>query len=236
MLSRVFQDPEIDRQTATMPLPMISFEMGQMRYDGTRKLPTINKSTVKSDTSASKLKYQYNPVPYNIEFKVFIYAKNAEDGTKIIEQILPFFTPDWTTTIELIPEMGLSMDIPILLNNISYSDDYAGDLKTRRSIIWELDLILKGYFFGPVKKSSIIKFINTNFYIPSVPDGKLSTAVGNTDIIEKITIQPGLTANGQPINYYGAANNSLGTIPYIEIEETDDFGFITQIYNQDELG
>jgi len=234
MLSRVVQDPGIDRPTATMPLPMISFEMGQIKYDGTRKLPTINRSTVRHDNEINKFKYQYNPVPYNIDFKVYIYAKNAEDGTKIIEQILPFFTPDWTTTVRLIPEMDIVMDIPVILNNISYSDNYDGDFKNRRAIIWELDLLLKGYFYGPVKRSAIIKFINLPFYIPSVPDGQLASAVGNTGVAEKVTVQPGLTANGQPINYYGAPANT-GTIPYTEINANDDYGFITTILNAEDL-
>lgn len=235
MLARVIQDTAIDRQTATIPLPAISFEMGKMTYDGTRKLNTIGKVSVKDATDASKFKYQYNPVPYNIEFKVYIYAKNAEDGTKIIEQILPYFTPDWTTTVNLIPEVEVTMDIPVTLNNIGYSDTYDGDFKDRRAIIWTLDLVLKGYLYGPVKKSGIIKFINTNFYIPNVDDGKIPTVVGNSTIQEKITIQPGLTANGEPVNYFGGPNNSINTIPYSEIEISDDYGFITQIYNTDEI-
>ena len=236
MLARVLQDTAIDRQTATIPLPAISFEMGKMQYDGTRKLNTIGKTAVKKDASLpSKLKYQYNPVPYNIEFKVYIYAKNAEDGTKIIEQILPYFTPDWTSTVSLIPEMEVTMDIPVTLSNISYSDNYDADFKERRAIIWTLDLVLKGYLYGPVKKSGIIKFVNVNFYIPNVDDGKLSTAVGNTAIAEKITVQPGLYANGDPVNYYGQPNTNIGTIPYAEIEVSDDFGFITQVYNIDEI-
>ncbi len=237
MLARVMQDPALDRNSATLPLPMISFEMGEIKYDGTRKLDTINKVVVKSDVTGetSKFKYQYNPVPYNIGFKVYIYAKNVEDGTKIIEQILPYFTPDWTTTCNLIPEMEIAMDIPIILTNINYSDKYDGEYKDRRMIIWSLDFLLKGYFYGPVKKTGIIKFINVNFFIPPVPDGKLADAVGNTAIAEKITIQPGLDANGNPITYTGQPNNSLGTVPYLEIESDDDYGFITMIYNEDEI-
>ena len=235
MLARVIQDTALDRPSATIPLPAISFEMGRMSYDGTRKLNTIGKIAVRDSTNANKMKYQYNPVPYNIEFKVYIYAKNAEDGTKIVEQILPFFTPDWTTTVNLIPEMEVTMDIPVTLNNIGYTDSYDGEFKQRRAIIWTLDLVLKGYLYGPVKSSGIIKFINLNFYIPGVEDGKLQDAVGETPIAEKVTVQPGLSANGQPINYFGGPNANTGTIAYNEIEVSDDFGFITQIYNTDEL-
>lgn len=229
MLARVMQDPGLDRPSALAPLPFISFEIGQMRYDGTRKLNTIGKSTVKLTSDKNKLKYQYNPVPYNIDFKVYIYAKNAEDGTKILEQILPFFTPDWTTTISLIPEMEINMDIPVILNNVSYQDTYDGDFKERRAIIWTLDLQLKGYIYGPVRNTGIIKFAKMNFYIPDVADGKLQDAVGVTPVAERVTIQPGLTANGQP------TSDITQTIPYANIEVDDDFGFIIQTYTTDEI-
>jgi hypothetical protein len=233
MLARILQDPALDLQSAVLPLPMISFEMGKMTYDGSRKLNTIGKVSVKDATDINKFKYQYNPVPYNIDFKVFIYAKNAEDGTKIIEQILPYFTPDWTTTVNLIPEVDVKVDIPIVLNNINYSDNYDGQYKDRRAIIWSLDFVLKGYIYGPVKSSGIIKFVTTNFYIPTT-----NTAIqgrGITPVAERITIQPGLSANGQPINYKGRPNQNTGTIPYTEIEADDDFGFITMFYNSDEI-
>lgn len=235
MLARMMQDPGIDKQTAVGPLPMISFEMGNLKYDGNRKLNTINKVSVKEPTNPDIFKYQYGPVPYNVDFKVYIYVKNAEDGTKIVEQILPYFTPDWTTTVMLIPEVNETRDIPIVLNDIRSSDNYDGDYKERRAIIWELDFTLKGYLYGPIRKSGVIKFIRTQFYIPSVADGKLSTARGVTPMAEKITIQPGLSPNGQPINYYGGPNSNTGTIPYIEIESDDDYGFITMIYNQEEI-
>lgn len=233
MLARVFQDPNIDRPTATFPLPMISFEMGKMSYDGTRKLHTIGKVSNKSDltTEQSIFRYQYNPVPYNIDFKVHIYTKNVEDGTKIIEQILPYFTPDWTTRVKLIPEMNITMDIPVVLTDISYEDNYEGDLKDRRQIIWTLDMVVKGYIYGPVKKSGVIKFVNVDFFIPPVADGQLPSAVGNSSSEYKFTVQPGLSNTGQPINYSGRANTNTGTVPYQEIQASDDYGFITQIYD-----
>lgn len=229
MLARVIQDTAIDRQTATIPLPAISFEMGKMQYDGSRKLPTINRVSVKDSTSPNKLKYQYTPVPYDISFQVYIYAKNAEDGTKIIEQILPYFTPDWTTTVNLIPETEMTMDIPVILNNIGYSDTYDGQFQKRRAIIWTLDLTLKGYIYGPVKKSGVIKFVQANFYIPPVPDGTLPDAAGNTTVAEYITMQPGLTANGQP------TSNANNTVAYTLINVDDDYGYINEIYSTDEL-
>jgi len=229
MLARVIQDPNIDRPSATAPLPMISFEKGNMYYAGDRKLGTTQRVSVKDDTNSNLVKYQYNWVPYDIEFKAYIYAKNAEDGTKIIEQILPFFTPDWTTPVYLIEEMNDKKDISIILKNIEYQDTYTGNFTERRAIIWTLHFVCHGYLFGPIKKSGIIKFVKVNFHIPSVPDGELDKAVDITSPVERITVQPGLTANGEP------TSNISNTIAYTEINIDDDFGYITQIYNSEDL-
>lgn len=222
MLTRVATDPNIDRQTAIV-LPVMSFEMIGIKYDGSRKLPTVNRYAVADPNNKNKLQYQYNPVPYNIDMRLYVYVKNNEDGTKIIEQILPFFTPDWTLTVNLVPDMNIKVDVPIVLNNVTFEDSYDGDFKERRAIIWTLDFTLKGYFYGPVRSGAIIKFSNTNFYVPST--NTAAQGVGVTDVIERLTIQPGLTSSGQP-----TSNASL-TIPYAEIEVTDDYGYVDQIYN-----
>jgi len=230
MLARVLQDPDLNRTSSTIPLPMIAFERGEMRYNGKRKLPTINKIVIKSDTDSSKMKYQYAWVPYDFEFKVHIFSKNAEDGTKIIEQILPFFTPAWTTTVQLISDTEETKDIPVVLNSVTTEDNYNGDYTERRAIVDTLHMTLQGYLYGPVKTSGIIKFVKVNFRIPTnVNDGDLKTsAVGNTAITEQITVQPGLTANGEP------TSNINETIPYLEIDIDDDFGYITQIKDAEE--
>jgi len=238
MLSRVVEDPSISRPSATLPLPMISFELGEIRYDGDRKLPTTNRVVISKDPN--HFSYQYVPVPYNIDFKVYVYIKNVEDGTKIMEQILPYFTPDWTTSLILIPEMDIIMDIPVVLTKINYNDKYAGDLKNHRTIVWELDLELKGYFYGPVKTNGVIKFTNVNFYIPNSNVCPIEDAVGITPIAEKMTETVGLTANGLP------TSNASNSIPWNQINAnslsfglncavfipTSDYGFIETIINE----
>lgn len=223
MLARVVQDPGIDRPTATYPLPMMSFEMTRFDYDGARKLQTINRTAANDPDDKNKRRYQYNPVPYNIGFELNILCKNAEDGTKIVEQILPFFTPDWTLTANIIPEMGIKQDIPIILNRVNLDDVYDGEFATRRSMVWTLDFTLKGYLYGPVKTTKVIKYANTQFFVPDIADGQLPYAVGNSEVVASISIQPGLTANGQP-----TSNSSL-SIPVSEILATDDFGFVIDI-------
>jgi hypothetical protein len=221
-LTRVVQDPNIDRQTATYPLPMMSFEITGFDYDGTRKLPTLMRSARNDPNDDNKRKYQWNPVPYNISFQLSILVKNAEDGTKIVEQILPYFTPDWTVTALLIPEMDIKHDIPIILNRVNLDDVYDGEFTARRSMVWTLDFTLKGYLYGPVKTSKVIKYSNTLFYAPQAVSN-LQDAVGNSTPVAYVQIQPGLLANGSP-----TSNASL-SIPVDEIVATDDFGFVINI-------
>lgn len=212
-LARVFQDPNVDRPTATYPLPMMTFEMTKFEYDGSRKLPTVNRNAV-NDTDKTKRKYQYAPVPYNIGFQLSVLVKNAEDGTRIVEQILPYFTPDWTVTALLIPEMNIKHDIPVVLDRVDLDDVYDGDFTQRRTMVWTLDFTLKGYMYGPVKTTKVIKYAITNLY------DKIDRTA---DPVATITIQPGLLANGSP-----TSNSSL-SVPVDEILATDDFGFVVTI-------
>ena len=220
MLARLQQDPNIDRQTATATLPLMAFEMTGMSYDSSRKLHTIGRSAYSDPAldGTNILKYQYNPVPYNIGFRLYIIVKTVEDGTKIVEQILPFFTPDFTATVMLIPEIGEKKDIPIILNSISHEDDFEGNFQERRSQIWTLDFTLKGYIYGPVKKAPVIKYANNVFYTPSVTN--LKDAVGLVDPVSAVLVQPGLTAAGKP------TSNIALSIPVSSIEVTDDFGYV----------
>jgi len=218
MLARVIQDPTISRPTAVYPLPMMSFEIVSMDYDPTRKLQTVVRMAHNDPTDNSKRNYQYVPVPYNINFKLSVLAKNSEDGTKIMEQILPYFTPDWTVTAELIPEMNIKNDIPIVLQNVQLDDVYEEGFKERRSMVWNLDFVLKGYFYGPVKTSKVIKYTDANLYVPK----NIDELVGIPDVAA-IYNQPGLTANGQP-----TSNASL-SIPVNQILANSNYGYVTTI-------
>jgi hypothetical protein len=221
MLARVTEDPNIDRQTATITQPMMSFELNGIKYDSGRKLNTTNKIAALDSSNKNKMKYQYAPVPYDFMFTLYVYSKNTEDGTKIIEQILPFFTPDWTTTVNLIPEMNIIHDIPLILNNITHEDTYEGDFKKRRSMVWTIQFTMKGYMYGPVKSSAVIKFANTAIY---AVDNTLEEAVAAHIPAHHTTIEPGLTANGQP-----TSNASL-SISRDLIIATDDYGYIINDY------
>jgi hypothetical protein len=219
MLTRVQQEPDLNRGSATPTLPLISFEMTNITYDGSRKLITTNRIVKSATSDPNNLKYQYNPVPYNFGFRLYVYVKNAEDGTKIIEQILPYFTPDFTVSVNLIPDMNVTMDIPIIMNSISQEDSYEGGFAERRAIVWTLDFTLKGYIYGPIKTGAIIKFANTNYYVPNI-NTNIGDAPGTTPFAYFKEIQPGLTNGGQPTS---VANNSISPLL---INVTDDYGFV----------
>jgi len=146
MLIRISQDPNLNPKVA-LTVPRMGFELTAMSYDGARKLNTMGRNVKKGTTG---LKKQFNPVPYNWDFSLYVFVKNAEDGTQILEQILPFFTPDFTVTMTLISGMTIKMDIPLVLNSVTSEDTYEGDFATRRSIIWTLSFIMKGFLYPSV--------------------------------------------------------------------------------------
>ena len=153
-LARLEQDPNTERKV-NITMPRISFEMIDISYDAARKTSPIQKY-MKTDTEES-VKVQYMPVPYNLTFELGILSISQDDSLQILEQILPFFQPAFTVTINLIPEMDEKKDLPIILNNISYEDDYDGDMVRRRSITYTLNFTLKTYMYGPVTNASVIR-------------------------------------------------------------------------------
>lgn len=221
VLARLESDPNLTKPIATV-LPRMSFEITTMMYSPTRKLPSIGRNRKVSDENANELKYGYNPVPYDISFSLYIMVKNQEDGTQILEQILPYFTPEWTSTINLIPELGIVQDIPLVLLNVTPQDTYEGDFSERRVMTWTLDFIMKGYFYGPTRKSGIITLANTNFYDATLSDD-INDAVGNTPAIDQVTVMPGQLANGSP-----TSNASL-SVDRNEITANSQYGYIVGI-------
>lgn len=205
-LARLDGNPDLQRPIA-IQLPRMSFEVTNINYDSSRKLPLTNKITAPDPSDPTGVLYQYMPVPYNIDMTLSIMVKNAEDGAYIVEQILPYFNPMWSATLDLIPEMGVKHDIPITLDNIVCEDTYEGDFYARRAIIWTLNFTIKGYFFGPSLSSNtgIIKEINTNI---SIPPGNILMEYANPNnspSMVDLDIYPGQYANGSPAN----SNNAI---------------------------
>ena len=161
-LAKIKQQPDVDNTNFQVILPRMGFEMVSLDYDPNRKISPMQQSrTINSSTTASA---QYAPTPYNINVLLYIYAKNQDDGLQIIEQILPYFNPDYNLTIHAIPELSINNDLPIILTSIGFVDDYEGDMTTRRAIMWTLSFVMKLNFYGPVSKQGIINRVTTNTF------------------------------------------------------------------------
>jgi len=165
-LVRLQSDPNLTKSIATT-VPRMSFDLVGMSYDTTRKQQTTLQNF---GMSSGSFRSQYVPIPYNIDFNLSIYVRNTEDGTQILEQILPFFTPDFTVTIDFIKEMDQVYDMPVILNSVNPEVDYEGDFMNTRLIIWNLTFTAKGYIWPPVSANNSSKYItsaNANIYTDS---------------------------------------------------------------------
>jgi hypothetical protein len=216
-LSRIIQDPNLDNPSA-ITLPRMSFEITNMTYDGTRKIASKQRmqKTI-GETDDQKL-FVWSGAPYNIDFSLYIMTKYSEDATKIVEQIIPFFRPEWTATVKLINDLP-PIDIPIVLNGITNEDLYEGSYEQRRSVLWTLNFTMKAWYFGPERKKSVIKFVDVDIW---------TDLDASKDPEEGVNVFPGLTADGSP-----TTDPDL-TIPYTDIEYDDDWGVIRVITSNPE--
>ena len=164
-LVRLDQQSSLDNREFAITLPRMGFEIAGISYDPTRKLTRIQKfKQVKSGKEGKVLDFNYTPVPYNISYNLYSFTASAEAGLQIIEQILPFFQPDYTVTINAIPDLSIKRDIPIILNSVNYEDTYSGDFTTRRAVIYTLNFTAKTYLFGPSTSQKVIKTVQSDQY------------------------------------------------------------------------
>jgi hypothetical protein len=188
------QDLTGDDSKVAITLPRMSFEIGGYSYDPTRKLnknQRLGRVTTNADTS--KLNTQYSPVPYNVSFSLNVFVANSDDGLQIIEQILPFFQPDYTVTMILDSTyMDTKRDIPFILENVSYDDSYTGTLTSLRRIIYTLQFTAKIYLYGPISQSAVIKKVSADLY---------SDTGSNAPRVERVTVQPNPTSADKDDDY-----------------------------------
>jgi hypothetical protein len=207
MLARLHGDPTLDRKVAAFS-PLISYEARSPMYDASRKLQSTLQRCI---TSADGTKTQFLAVPYNIPFTLKIYAKEEEDGLRVLEQILPFFTPALTVTADL---GDYKIDVPVVLQSVDFQNNSYGEYENRRELIWTIEFLMKAEFAGPVDTNprKLIKVVHANI-----------NDIKSREIMEEVHVQGGLTANGEPTT---SANNSID--PKL-IEPDDDYGYVVQI-------
>ena len=157
---RITEDQNLANQTMTV-LPRIAFEMTGLSYDPLRKISSqIDIYEKRSGTKLNRIKM----TPYNFDFNMSIFVRNTEDGTQIIEQILPYFSPDYTISVDFVSMDGLILDVPIVLESVTQQSDYEGSPEPTRMMTWDLNFSMKGYLFGPMSEVSVIRKVTANIY------------------------------------------------------------------------
>lgn len=177
-LVKIDSDPNQTNNTQ-ISLPRMSFEILGYDYDPARKSNKMNKVACYSNSIA---KSQFTPVPYNISISLYLLTKTIEDALTVVEQILPIFTPDYTLSINAVPEMNIVNDVPIILNSITVEDDYEGSFTERRSIIHTFNFTMKVNIFGHINTAKIISTVFANVGEDITFNNTLAnyTATGNT--------------------------------------------------------
>ena len=163
-LARLEQQADLNRSTA-MTLPRMSFEFTGLTYDPSRKVTTTQTFVVKDPNTGEETKKGFMPVPYNMQFELAIMCKLNDDALQIVEQILPFFQPAYNLTVELVEGIKEKRDVPVVLENITMQDDYDGDFKERRVLLYTLRFTAKTYMYGPVSSATrdIIKVAKVSY-------------------------------------------------------------------------
>jgi hypothetical protein len=222
-IAKIQQQPDVDTQPYQVILPRMAFEMRSMKYDPTRKIAPLQKIR-KIDNINSSLS-QYVPVPYNLEMTLYVYARNQDDGLQIIEQIVPYFNPDYNLTIKAIPDLDLLNDLMIVLDEIQFEDSFEGDLNDRRAIIWTLDFTMKLNFYGPINSSSVIRKTISNLYNDSALKQKIETIhVDAMTSAEKQALANSSVRGGNVIVDSSNVNISSGSFgDYSIMEYFEDF-------------
>ena len=196
-LERIRENEDLDTDTqVAIKLPRMSFEILAFDYDQTRQLQKTNNFNRSGSSNTTRNKF-YAPTPYNINFQLNIYAKNQDDALQIVEQILPYFNPQYSLTIKPFENYPtIKEDIPIILSGVNFADDYEGMLEQRRTIVYTLDFIMKVNFYGPTSESDIIRTAKTTL-------GFMEAGFADSDIpYETITVVPD-PADASPDSDYG---------------------------------
>lgn len=183
-VTRLLADPTALRGTQ-INLPHMTYELKSFAYDPNRKLsPYIKNQAINTSNTTS---YFQTAVPYTLSFDVNLYVRNQEDGMQIIEQIIPFFAPEYVVNLKYITANGsfVTEQLPFVLENISYQSDYEGPSGTVRMVTWTLQIAAHVLYFGPVPSANVIKEVIINFRNENTPNGNILAVM--TDTVSPIT-------------------------------------------------
>ena len=157
---------EDQERRVAMKLPRMSFEITSVAYDAARQLPKTNTfgTIISSDTNKKNI--FYTSTPYNLSFDLNIYAKSQDDALQLVEQVLPYFNPQYTISVKPFSDHpSIKEDVPIILTGVAFSDDFEGSVGDRRTIVYTLSFDMKISFYGPEQTSGLIREVHNNLYI-----------------------------------------------------------------------
>lgn len=185
---RITQDPELTKEVQ-MTLPRMGFTLDSITYDPLRKISSYNDSFAQNSTTGNLQRTK--PTPYNFNFTLSIYVRNVEDGTQIVEQILPYFNPDYTLSMQLTSIPSIKNEVPIILESVNQNMDASGAPDPIRVITWDLTFTMKGYLYGPIANTGIIRSSTANTFQYNIDSAgskkiELSTGTGNYKIGEMV--------------------------------------------------
>ena len=201
-LERIRENPDLSANSqVAIKLPRMSFEITSIAYDATRQLQKVSTfNTIASDSNINKRQKFFTPVPYSINFQLNVYAKSQDDALQIVEQILPTFNPQYSITIKPFSTEypALVEDIPIIIQGVSFSDDFEGAMEQRRTIIYSMDFEMKISYHGPIADTNIIRSSISKVF-------DINAGLQDSDIgMETITVTP------NPVGVIGLADSDFG--------------------------
>ena len=190
------QKGEEAERLVAIKLPRMSFEITSFNYDASRQLTKISNYNLTGTSTSNRSKF-FSPVPYTISFQLNVYAKTHDDALQIVEQIVPYFNPQYVVTIKPVTDFpSIKEDSAVILNAVTFSDDYEGSLEQRRSIIYTLDFDMKISFYGPINTGNIIRQADAQVY------SMLTGLTDSDELLETIRVIPN-PSDASPDSDYG---------------------------------
>ena len=208
-----------DGNVTSISLPRMAFELTGFEYDASRQQNKLirTQKTVLETSDVGKRGFQYQPAPYNLTFTLSILSKNAIDALQIVEQILPYFQPEYTVSMKMVDSMSEVRDVPVFLNSVAMDDQYEGEFVERRVIEYTLEFTMKTYFFGPVYTGEVIKNVIERDYINTdLKAGFTTTQINNSGLVKEVKhYEPAFgevanaVSNSQGVSFATAINSKI---------------------------
>lgn len=212
-LTRILANPDL-LGSVSYSIPAMSFEFNLFSFDASRKNDTFQKTLYKK-TNGDYL-FRYGRTPYNVTFVLNVFSKNTEDVLQILEQILPWFNPEYSVNIKMLDPTDMSVDVPFVIQNINYDENVEEtDLpeSDRKLANLTIEFTCKLFYYGPLQKLDAAATGATqgigDSYVPKGMIGKVITTTRNMDngmAFESILV--GVTGGANPETFDPSLSSS----------------------------